>query len=205
MSYVLAAAMLSRIVLAHDCPNSPPSHLSPAYEEHSVEMLSSGQRWFYCSGLGVAMLCMTLISLCHVHKSVPNSRLTKTPRLIIRACVAVVIMTLPTAGDSLNSLHLVAITSCLTIGVLMIDIYGNTSPDHNFWGGGDHKRKVHYTADVKISGKKRKELREALQKGHRLGVKDLLHRRNSSKVGLEGRGSGISTPVKDEEWHGGHY
>ena len=92
-------------------------------------------RWFYCGGLGVALFSMGVISLTHVHKKLTQARLYKRPRLAARAAVSVVIICLPLAHE-LNSLDLIAITTCLTIGVLILDLYGNSAQGSSFWTGG---------------------------------------------------------------------
>ena len=58
MSFLLAAAALSRIVLAHDRNEADLETLSEAYLGRSVGEISSGLRWFYCTGLGIALACM---------------------------------------------------------------------------------------------------------------------------------------------------
>lgn len=59
MAYVLAGAALSRLVLATDCRDANVDDLTDAYIGRSEPELSSGLRWFYCAGLGVALLCMS--------------------------------------------------------------------------------------------------------------------------------------------------
>lgn len=59
MSFTLSGAALSRLVVAHDCPNADPATLTPTYEERSEAELAYGWRWFYCCGLGVAFWCMS--------------------------------------------------------------------------------------------------------------------------------------------------
>lgn len=58
MAYVLAGASLSRLVLATDCQDVNVDDLTDAYTGSSKSEISSGLRWFYCSGLGVALLSM---------------------------------------------------------------------------------------------------------------------------------------------------
>ena len=66
MGYVLAAASLSRLVLATDCHDANAEDLTEAYISNSQREVPSGLRWFYCGGLGTALLCMStrLLSLC---------------------------------------------------------------------------------------------------------------------------------------------
>ena len=59
MAYVLAGAALSRLVLATDCRDANVDDLVEAYLSRSESEVSSGLRWFYCAGLGIALLCMS--------------------------------------------------------------------------------------------------------------------------------------------------
>ena len=68
MGYVLAASTLSRLVLAHDCVDADPHDLGEHYEQNSEPELSQGLRWFYCGGLGIALINMAAISFSHIHK-----------------------------------------------------------------------------------------------------------------------------------------
>lgn len=81
-----------------------------------------GLRWFYCGGLGTALISMTLISFAHIHKKVDKQRIMKRPRLIVRLAVAIVLICLPMA-DGLTSLQLIATTTGLIVFVLMIEIW----------------------------------------------------------------------------------
>lgn len=60
MAYVLAGASLSRLVLATDCHDANDGDLTDAYSGSSKPEVASGLRWFYCSGLGVALLSMSM-------------------------------------------------------------------------------------------------------------------------------------------------
>ena len=129
MAYVLAGAALSRLVLATDCDNANMEDLTSDYFSKSEPELSRGIRWFYCAGLGIALLSMALISISHVHKDFDGQRLRKRVRLPIRVAVAVVLICLPLA-ESLNSLQLIATTTGLVMFTLAVDLYGSTSiPD----------------------------------------------------------------------------
>ena len=59
MAYVLAGAALSRLVLATDCPDANVEDLTEAYTGRSEPETSSALRWFYCAGLGLALLSMS--------------------------------------------------------------------------------------------------------------------------------------------------
>jgi hypothetical protein len=58
MSFVLAAAALSRLVIAHDCANANIESLTDTYASKSEGNISNGLRWYYCAGLGIALACM---------------------------------------------------------------------------------------------------------------------------------------------------
>ena len=62
MSFLLAAAALSRIVLAHDRNEADLETLGEAYVGKSMAEISPGLRWFYCTGLGIALACMGKIN-----------------------------------------------------------------------------------------------------------------------------------------------
>ncbi|ETI24103.1 hypothetical protein G647_03472 [Cladophialophora carrionii CBS 160.54] len=200
MGYVLAASTLSRLVLAHDCPDADAHDLGEHYEESSEAEVSHGLRWFYCGGLGIALISMALISFCHIHKRLEKARLRKRPRLIVRLCVAAIIICLPTA-ESLNSLHLISITTALVFVVLCLDLYGMSCDGDRFFSGGwceESKKNCTYSAKCKLGRRRRQELEEALRKGQKVSLTDLL-KRHSSMSSLESQDS------RDEEWHGGHY
>ena len=59
MAYVLAGAALSRLVLVTDCHDANVDDLTEAYVGRSEADLSSPLRWFYCGGLGIALLSMS--------------------------------------------------------------------------------------------------------------------------------------------------
>ena len=60
MAYVLAGASLSRLVLATDCRDANLDDLTEAYTGSSKPEVSSGLRFFYCVGLGVALISMSM-------------------------------------------------------------------------------------------------------------------------------------------------
>ncbi|KAL2351242.1 bacterial low temperature requirement A protein-domain-containing protein [Cryomyces antarcticus] len=158
MSYVLAGAALSKLVLAHDCADADPETLSEAYVARSAPDISPGQRWFYCAGLAIALACMGLISLSHVHKQIPGQRIRKAHRLALRFAVALAILLLALAP--LNSLHLIATTTALVALVTAFDLVGSTCVHDSFWW--DRKRPCAYTARCKVS---RKDLEASVKSG----------------------------------------
>jgi hypothetical protein len=186
MGYVLAAATMSRLVLAHDCPDANVESLGEAFILRSEAELSDGLRWFYCIGLGVALFCMGIISLSHVHKKIPNQRLSKRPRMILRAAVAIVIICLPLA-KSFTSLTLMATTTCLVVLVLAADIYGNTCIGDGFftcfWAEREPGCSYSYSAECQV---RRKELRDKVKRGEKLTVEDLAREdTNQQQRGIE--------------------
>lgn len=59
MAYVLAGAALSRLVLATDCRDANVEDLTEMYVSKSEHEVSDGLRWFYCGGLGIALMSMS--------------------------------------------------------------------------------------------------------------------------------------------------
>jgi low temperature requirement protein LtrA len=201
MSYVLAAATLSRLVLAHDSADADPEHtLGERYALLSRGEVESGMRWYYCGGLGFSLMTMALISFCHVHKKLRRLHIRKRVRLVIRCCIAVVIICLPLAHD-LNSLDLISITTSLVVLVLILDIFGNSCQGNNFWTGGfceAQKRNCKYRAELKVDKKRQREVERAMKQGEKVRLDDLM--------GAKGTGSNDEEKgVRDHEWSGGHY
>lgn len=58
LGYSLAGAALSKLVVAHDCPNADVENLTEFYAHKSEEEINIGLRWFYCGGIGIALLSM---------------------------------------------------------------------------------------------------------------------------------------------------
>jgi hypothetical protein len=203
MGYVLAASTLSRIVLAHDCPDADEHNLGEQYEPKSEAEVSHALRWFYCGGLGISLISMAVISFCHIHKRIDKTRLKKRPRLIIRVAIAIIIICLPAAPVSaLNSLDLISITMSLTFIVLAIDLYGMSCEGDKFFTNPlcpEAKKQCKYTAKCKLGRRRRQELEEALRRGEKVGLADLL-KRHGSMSSLESQET-----LRDEGWHGGHY
>ncbi|WPG98080.1 Hypothetical protein R9X50_00086600 [Acrodontium crateriforme] len=123
MAFVLAGGALARLVLAHDTPSAHFAALSETYQGKSEPDVPAGIRWFYCGGLGVALLCMSAISLSHVHKETKGIRLQKRWRLAGRVAIAGIIVCLPIAGDKLSSLKLVGIVTALIVLVLSQELW----------------------------------------------------------------------------------
>ncbi|KAG8940532.1 hypothetical protein FRC04_005214 [Tulasnella sp. 424] len=133
MGFTISGAALSRLVVAHDSPNTDPHKLTETYEEKSEAELLYGWRWFYCAGLGVAFICMALISATHIHTPLPSQRIAKRHRLAFRIAIAIAWICLPIATN-LNSLELIGTTTSMTVLALAVDIYGMSCKNESFWG-----------------------------------------------------------------------
>lgn len=138
---------------------------------------------------------MNVISVCHIHKSISSPRITKKTRLIFRAAVAIVLICLPLA-DRLSSLDLIGITTSLFVTVLVMDIFGNSCPDTNFWssneGGKDGAEgKCKYTARMKMCKNKRAELQKKMMNGEEVTLEDALKRSDS-------QGTQVTVNVQDD-------
>ncbi|KAG9043745.1 hypothetical protein FS837_009172 [Tulasnella sp. UAMH 9824] len=138
MGFTISGAALSRLVVAHDSPNTDPHKLTETYEERSEEELMYGWRWFYCGGLAIAFIFMALISATHIHTPLPTQRIEKRYRLAFRIAIAIAWLCLPIATE-LNSLELIGTTTSMTVLALAFDIYGMSCKEESFWGGGECK------------------------------------------------------------------
>ena len=175
LSFTLASGALAKLVVAHDCQNTPIEALSETFAAKSVEVIDPGLRWFFCGGLGVALLSTVVISASHDHKVLPGVRFSKRNRLLIRSLCSVVIIVLPTAGDRLNSLDLLSVVTGLLVLTLFVELWGCSDSDEgSFWADG---RCCKYAAECKLS---KKDL-EALRNGEVDGVEDLVKRRRGKK------------------------
>lgn len=143
---------------------------------------------FYCGGLAVTLLFMTIINYCHIHKKIAKPRITKRARLIFRLCVSIILACLPAAGDKLNSLYLISITTALFAIVLTVDIFGNACASHKFWTGGIGRcpeTRCKYMAKMKISKRRKEEMRNRMLAGENVTLEDLLRRRQSQDSSQE--------------------
>ncbi|KAB5585807.1 bacterial low temperature requirement A protein-domain-containing protein [Coniochaeta sp. 2T2.1] len=133
MGYILASAALSKLVVAADCRDSPLETLTEFYQLRSEEHVSLGLRFYYCTGLAVALLSMGLISFAHEHKLPVTCRLPKWVRLANRVAVCVVLFALP-AAQGVDSLNLIGITTSLSVWVLLVELWGKSCREEAFWG-----------------------------------------------------------------------
>ena len=173
LSFTLAGAALARIVLVRDTPDAHFDDLAEFSSDRSEQHFSAGQRWFYCAGLGIALLCMNVISVTHVYKTfkTPNSRtpkwVEKPTRLVIRTVVGIILICLG-AVKSLDSLSLIAITTCLVVFSLAFELFGHMAVCGGRWTQGE--RKCAYGARCHIS---KKDLEAHVKKGEVVRVEDL--------------------------------
>ncbi|KAF1982184.1 hypothetical protein K402DRAFT_363361 [Aulographum hederae CBS 113979] len=179
MAFTLAGSSLAHLVLAHDCEDADYHTLREPYEERSEEHVPQGLRWYYCCGLAIALMMMNLISWTHVYKTVPSQRLKKEYRLIFRFAVSIVILLLPLKHD-LNSLHLVATTTCLIVLALMVELVGASCVKAGFWY--QCNAKCSYSAKCNLL---RKDLEQTLKKGGVIHVEDLAGKKGTEKGGYE--------------------
>jgi len=152
---------------------------------HSAQIISSDcltdVTRFYCGGLAVTLLCMTIINTTHIHKKVLHPRITKPIRLAVRLAVAVAIACLPLANH-LSSLSLIGTTCSLFVFVLTMDIFGNSCPGEKFWTGGYANcpdTRCKYTAKLKIGRRRRAELEKKMLSGEEVKLEDALKRTDS--------------------------
>lgn len=202
MGFILAAASLADIVLAHDTSGTHLEALGEAYVRRSEEEVLQGIRWFFCGGIGISLFSMGLISFCHIHKTIPNARLKKRPRLLIRAAVSIVIVCLPLAHENLSSLSLVAITTSCVVFQLLIEIYGISCTGDEFWTGGfcaEDKRNCRYSARCPLDKRRRRMLEKKVKSGEEINISDLIRlQQMESKESLASNDSGETlTAEKD--------
>ncbi|KAK7182947.1 uncharacterized protein CC84DRAFT_1256732 [Paraphaeosphaeria sporulosa] len=177
MAFVLSSSALAVLVRAHDAPDSPLDSLYETFIPRSEEHISVGLRWFYCGGTGIALLCMAVIAHAHQHKSIPNQRLFKNKRLLIRILCAVAILCLPAAH--LNSLDLVGTVTGLLVLVLVVELVGASCAGENvLWDTRCNRGKGAYEARC---GVKREELERKAAKGEVVDVEEIAEREKGEK------------------------
>lgn len=181
-SFVLSASALAVLVRAHDCPDAPVDSLYETFIPRSEEHISEGLRWFYCGGLGISLICMSIIATTHTHKRIPNQRLIKAKRLIFRALVGIVIICLPLAH--LNSLQLVATTTGLVLAVLLVELIGASCWGENIlWDSNCRRNKARYDAKCSV---RKEELAKSMKEGNVLDVEELA-RKEAGEKGVIGQ------------------
>jgi low temperature requirement protein LtrA len=190
MGYTLAATAMSNIVLAHDCSNADEGSLGEPYDTRSLAEVSTGLRWFYCGGLCVALVFSCVISLSHLYRISEDARLTRESRLLVRFAAAIAILLLPVVPvHRLQSLALIGITCSVIIGCLIVDLYGLSRKDDDFWFGGfshTEKKATTYAAHCTLDDEHKTTIKKNLEMGHSTTIKDILRRsslgRSGSKV-----------------------
>lgn len=131
MTFVLGGSGLARLVVANDAPDSHLEWLTENYQARSENEVPDGIRWFYCGGLGLALMFMALISISHVHREHEGIRITKKFRLMFRLVIAVILICLSLAYD-LNSLQLIGTVTGLLVLLLVTEL----------WAASDHRTKL---------------------------------------------------------------
>ncbi|KAF2230562.1 hypothetical protein EV356DRAFT_453607 [Viridothelium virens] len=180
MAYAISGAALSRILLAHDTSRSSMETLSETYMARSELEVSRGQRWFYCTGLGIALACMGILSASNEHRTIATARLRKRHRLALRFAVSIVLMLLPLGpAKSLTSLKLIATTTSLIFLVLAVDLYGVSCSQAGFWFcresfSDEGARKCKYMA--RCRGVSKRDLEASVIKGQVLNVEEVAER-----------------------------
>ena len=128
MAFILSSSTLSRLVTAHDCQHANPEDLWETYISTSEKKLTRSQRWFYCAGYGVTLLCTAIIAMTHVYKTNKARPLGKSLRLMLRCLISIAIILL--ALTNLDSMILISVTCALTHVVLFSEIIGNMLLHH---------------------------------------------------------------------------
>ena len=177
MSFVLSASALAILVRAHDSPDSPVDSLYETFVPRSEEHVSAGLRWFYCGGMGIALLCMAILAHTHVHKTIPNQRLFKNKRLFIRILASVAILCLPIAH--LDSLDMVGTVTGLLLFVLVIELFGASCAGENvLWDTECKRNRAQYEARCAV---RREELEKAGREGQVVDVEEIAGRDKEEK------------------------
>jgi hypothetical protein len=112
---------------------------------------------------------MGVIALSHLNKAIPNARLSKAPRLVIRFAAA---------KDHMNSLELVATTCGIVVLVLLADLAGTTCRGDVFWNFSEES-KCTYSATARIS---RKEMMEKVKTGEMVNVEELAKKEGGQRL-----------------------
>ncbi|KAJ4289735.1 hypothetical protein N0V90_011065 [Kalmusia sp. IMI 367209] len=179
MSFVLGASALGVLVRAHDSPDSPVDSLYETFIPRSEDHISDGLRWFYCAGFGISLLCMAVLAHTHVHKTIPNQRLFKNKRLLLRALTSIAIILLPLAH--LNSLDLVGTVTGLLVAVLVVELVGaSCAGDNVLWDKRCKRGRAKYEARCAV---RREELEKSAREGGVIKVEEIAER----EKGGEGR------------------
>ena len=133
MSYILATSAMTKLVLTTDVPSADASTLGSHYYPLAEDSIPDPIRFFYCYGLGIALLCMVGIALSHEHRQPPNLRWKKWQRLTNRVVISLIFFGLPWIR-SLNSKELIATTMSLVLEILLVELWGTSCSDDPFVG-----------------------------------------------------------------------
>lgn len=187
MGYTLAATAMSKIVLAHDSSDADETSLSEPYDARSLAEVSKGLRWYYCGGLCVALIFSSIISLSHLYNINGEARLTRESRLAIRLAAAIAILLIPLIPiEHLHSLALIGITCSIIIGCLIVDLYGLSQRDSQFWFGGfshSEKKATSYAAHCTLDEEHKSTIKRNLELGRNTSIKDIMKRSSLLRSG----------------------
>ena len=181
MAYVLGASALSMMVVATDVGNAPEADITAFYQHRSEPDVSLALRLYYCIGFAVALIGMALISLSHEHKlPVAVCRVPKWVRLVNRLGVCVILFCLPAAGDRLDSLELIGLSTGLMVWVLAVELWGKSCKKQSFVWGGDGE-KCRYTARCA-----QRKLEDAMKSDGDIDVVELGRSEKTAALALSG-------------------
>ncbi|KAF3159794.1 hypothetical protein TWF788_003524 [Orbilia oligospora] len=151
LAFTIGGSGLSKLVLAHESQDTDVHDLFHVYEERSFAHVEDSLRWFYCGGLAVALFSMSLISISHLHKKLYTQKIAKKYRLAYRLLVCIIWLCLPAAHEHLNSLHLISITTGMTISIVALEVYGTSCKGDDMFG--IRKPCAAYVCDAEVEGR----------------------------------------------------
>jgi hypothetical protein len=187
MGYTLAATAMSKIVLAHDCSNADEGSLGEPYDTRSLAEISKGLRWFYCGGLCAALMFSCIISLSHLYHVSEDARLTRESRLTVRFAAAIAILLQPLVSKNrLESLAPVGIPCFVIIGCLIVDLYGLSRRDDDFWLGEFsplQKKATTHAAHCTLDDEHKSTIKTNLEMGQSTSIKDILRHSSLGRSG----------------------
>jgi len=118
----LAGAALPQVVVASDCGSSI-DELTDDFAVLSLNPFPQYLRWYFTAGMASGSNAMSLLQLLHKPAKEPQ-KIRRSWRLLFRFGVTTMWVMLPLAGDSLNSLQLIAIITGSCYLMLFIELYG---------------------------------------------------------------------------------
>ena len=97
--------------------------------------------------------------------------------MCLRFAVSLAIIFLGFTPKSVNSLHLIATTTCLVVFVLIIDLIGSSCTHEGFWWT-ERTRHITYAAKTRLL---KKDLAATLKKGDTVNLEDVARRGGGEK------------------------